>query len=365
MQTKSSLTEKFYNRLNYSFGNEDHKTELKALEIHPEDTIVCVTASGDRPLNLLTQECKKIYSIDCNPIQNHLLSLKMKAMQTLEIEEYLNFLGATFESYPSAFTDSIIQSLPADAKDFWKNKSDLLESGVIYQGHMEKFCFWIAILLNIFLKKEIYELFSCTDIFEQQKLIDRIFQKKSIRFLSKVLLHPKLNKKYFSDPGLYAYVDSKMKVHEHLLQLIKRSLEVHLVRENPLLNLVFQGKVGPEAFPPYLQREGIHKIKPRLDKISIVHDNMINFLESLPSESIDCFSFSDIASYMSCSEFNRLLKAMIHCAKPGARFCIRELMSRHTIDQEISSKLQRNEELEQELKAQDNCFVYQFIIGKI
>ena len=71
---------RFYERLNYSFGNEDPFTELKALRIKPSDTVVCVTASGDRPLNLMSCPLEKIYCVDLNPIQNHLLSLKLQTI---------------------------------------------------------------------------------------------------------------------------------------------------------------------------------------------------------------------------------------------------------------------------------------------
>jgi len=281
---------------------------LKALSIQPSDTVCCVTASGDRPLNLLIKDCKKILSIDLNPIQNHLLALKIQAMQQLAHEDYLTLTGASIEPYPIAFTDTIIEALPDDAKAYWTENKKMIENGVLYEGALEKFCFWLAIFLNLLFKKEIDLLFNASDIFEQQKAINLLLDRKLLKWMAKVILHPKLTKKYFSDPGLYAYVDSDITIHEHLIELIRSSLNVHLVKENPLLNLLFQGKVGNQALPPYLKKDGIKKIKSRLNKIEIVHANMIEFLESQPENSIDCFSFSDIASYMSCENFNRLIK---------------------------------------------------------
>ena len=357
--------EKFYERLSYSFGNEDPATEQRALKIQPDDTVVCVTASGDRPLNLLVDDCKKIYSIDLNPIQNHLLELKKQAMKELDFEDYLAFLGADFESYPHPFIDSILNLLPEGSKRFWLDNRRLIEDGVLYQGAMEKLCFWIAITLNIFYKKEIQSLFLCSDIFSQAKGIDQLFKKKSLRLFAKLFLNSSFTKKYFADPGLYAFVDGQYKIEVHFLALIKQALSVHFIRENPLLNLVFQGKVMPQAFPPYLKKEGVMKIRSRLDKVEVVHQNMIDFLINQQDGSIDCFSFSDIASYMSEKDFNLLIKEMIRCAKPGARFCIRQLLSDHQIAPENNQFLVRKKELEEELKAIDKCFVYRFIVGEI
>jgi S-adenosylmethionine-diacylglycerol 3-amino-3-carboxypropyl transferase len=356
---------KFYERLSYSFGNEDPFTEIKALSVKKEDTVVCVTASGDRPLNLMAQDLGKIYAIDLNPIQNHLLSLKIQAMQQLDFEDYLSFLGASNDPYPIAFVDSILNGLPKDAKEYWTSQRDLIENGILYQGAMEKLCLKISTALNFFFKKEIQNLFSSQDIFTQQEYIDQLFEKKLLKFIARLVLNPSLTKKYFSDPGLYAFIDSGLKVHEYLLQRIKNCLEIHLVNENPLLHLLFLGKVKPEAFPPYLRKECVTKIKKNLSKLEIIHGNMIQFLESFPEKSVDCFSLSDIASYMNENDFNRLLFAMLKAAKPNARFCVRELMSNHQIHPTIKERLQLDSSLAEELKVLDRCFVYRFLVGQI
>src|SRR4029078_5372714 len=85
----------FYNRLNYSLGNEDWHVEAQALRIVPKDRVVCVTASGDRPMHLLMTECAEIISIDMNRIQTYLLELKIAAITHLDFEKYLAFLGCT------------------------------------------------------------------------------------------------------------------------------------------------------------------------------------------------------------------------------------------------------------------------------
>ena len=83
----------FYNRLNYSLGNEDWCVEEQALRVNPGDRVICVTASGDRPLHLLLSDCKEVCAIDMNPVQNYLLELKIAALKALDYEEYLGFLG--------------------------------------------------------------------------------------------------------------------------------------------------------------------------------------------------------------------------------------------------------------------------------
>ncbi len=359
-------TDKFYNRLSYTFGNEDPLSEQLALDIRPDDVVVAVTASGDRPLNLLINPCFKLYSIDLNPIQNHLLALKIEAMRHLDYDSYLKFLGASPDSYSPDVTRHILSFLPAEARAYWSSQQHHLKKGILYRGAMERMCYWISCFLNLFFKKEVDCLFLCETVADQKKCFEETISKKPLfRCFAHWILNPKLTKRFLSDPGLYEFVDSTIRIDAHLIRLIVNYLSVHLIRHNPILNLVFLGKVLPEAYPTYLRKEGVDEIKGRLNTIEIVHNNIIDFLEKQPEKSIDCFSLSDVASYMSSANFNRLLKAMIRSAKPNARFCIRELMSQHPIDLEIESKIQRNRELEEKLKAIDHCFVYRFITGII
>ncbi len=67
----------FFSRLSYTWGNEDWNTEREALQIGSQDTVLCITASGDRPLNLLVDDCHRMVAIDANQQQNYLLHLRL------------------------------------------------------------------------------------------------------------------------------------------------------------------------------------------------------------------------------------------------------------------------------------------------
>jgi len=83
------------NTLLYSSINEDGNSERTALSITTEDTILTITGSGARALDLLVDNPKKIISVDSNPLQSYLLELKLGAITALTYEEFLSFLGLT------------------------------------------------------------------------------------------------------------------------------------------------------------------------------------------------------------------------------------------------------------------------------
>ena len=77
----------------YSTSDEDNTSELRALNISPDDHIISVTGSGCRTLSLLTQNPRSVVSVDYSPGQNYLLELKLAAIRSLSYDELLQFFG--------------------------------------------------------------------------------------------------------------------------------------------------------------------------------------------------------------------------------------------------------------------------------
>ena len=83
----------FGRTLNFTSANEDGATELAALTLRPDDHVLCLTASGARPLDLLLGNPARITAIDINPAQNELTRLKIAALRALSDEGVHAYLG--------------------------------------------------------------------------------------------------------------------------------------------------------------------------------------------------------------------------------------------------------------------------------
>ncbi len=355
----------FYSQISYSFGNEDWRTEAKALDIRKDSHVVCVTASGDRPLNLLLNECAKITSIDANPIQSHLLELKRSALRTLDFQGYLDFLGVTEPNKKKMMPRKLYEDLPEESQAFWVKHMKKVENGIIYQGQVERVCKRIAKFIKIARGSKMSKLTSFDDIYEQREFVAKVWDKPLWRQIFKLALNPKYSKLYIDDPGLHAHLGEGIHPGEYIYDRMTESLYNFLAKENPLFSLVLNGEVMPSAFAPHMVKESALRIKSHLDNLEVVTANMIDYLEAAPKESIDRFSFSDIASYMDQASFNRMLRAMRRCAKKGARFCIRQFLSDHKLELDNSDHMARDAKLELELEKEDRCFLYRFIVGEI
>lgn len=355
---------RFFSQLRYSIGNEDWRTEEEALDIKPQDQVLCITASGDRPLNLLNRECQKIVCVDANAAQNHLLELKKAAMQVLDYDDYISFLGAARGNNRKKTLRAVLPHMQPNAAEFWLRNHRMVERGVLYQGSVERLTSVLAKIFAITRGSKIRRLFAMKDLDEQKKFVREEWDSYIWRKTLNLFLNPLISRFIIHDPGL-ANVGSNIKAGNYICERIHASLDRELANKNLLLSLILRGKVSHEAYSPYLTKEGIQRIKTRLSSLEIHTTDLLDYLDSISGPAFNTFSLSDIASYMSYANFVRLLRNMIKTAKPGARFCLRQFLSSYEIPGDLRPHFIRDAALERKLEQQDNCFVYRFMVGTI
>ncbi|MFZ0564956.1 MAG: DUF3419 family protein [Chlamydiales bacterium] len=357
----------FYSRLSYSIGNEDWKTEQKALKIQPNDRVVCITGSGDRPLNLLKADLQEVITIDANPMQNALFDLKKAALSCLPKKEYRDFLGVN----PSVKTNrletykQLSPHLDPSTVALWKRHLSKIRRGILYEGAMEKSLKRISKVLRFFRKKKIDVLFNFDDLEKQCAFLDEEWHSYYWRKTFDVFLQPFISRLCVGDPGLYEHIDSNLNISSYLFSRFHASLYRFLAKENLIVSLVLKGSIDKNYLPPYLSEKDMDTISSRLDRSRFKTIGLVEFLERSPPNHFDCFSMSDVASYMDRDNFHRTMKAIFRTAKPQARFCIRQFLSNHQIPPSLASHFKRNHELEKELEQEDRCFVYHFMVGTI
>jgi S-adenosylmethionine-diacylglycerol 3-amino-3-carboxypropyl transferase len=355
----------FFSRISYSFGNEDWRTERKALSIQPSDKVVCVTASGDRPLHLLLDPCQEIISVDLNPAQNYLLSLKAKALEKLNFDKYLSFLGGDPCHRRLETLEILEKELDNSSRVYWSKQRKAIDNGILFGGAVEKMLSRVSRLLMLLRGKKIQELFEFDDIHEQRKYIDSKWNTYLWEKSFQLSFNPLVQRLILNDPGLFAYLGKTINPGTYIFNTLHSSLRYSLAKNNPFLSLVLRGYVPKENYPPCLTHEGSSIIREQLHKLTWQTTDFISFLENQPSSSIDVFSLSDIASYMNESSFFRLMDEVYRTSRPGARFSIRQFMSDHAIPTWLRKHFYRNSKLEMQLEREETCFVYRFMVGTI
>lgn len=357
--------ESFYRRLSYSIGNEDWRTEQRALQLDASSRALVITASGDRPLNLLSGPCKEIVALDINPWQNALLDLKRVALNRLDYRSYLGFLGIEPMRGRGALYKQIRGELQPQHAALWDRRLGTIERGVIYRGVTERWMQVMAHCIRLWRGKAIDALFACGDLEEQRELVlsqlatPRV--ERAVRFLV-----PFFNRYFLRDPGLKVEnVDGSIHSGQQIFDDLKSALLRFSPRESIVLSVLLQGRIFKEAYPPYLTESGVSCVRRGLPALSIRQGDLLDYLEAAPAGSFDRFSLSDVASFLSREQFDRLCRALRRVAAPGARFCIRQFCSKHRISDEMAPFFKREEALEKSLQEEDRCFLYRFVVGTI
>ncbi|MBA3957263.1 MAG: DUF3419 family protein [Parachlamydiaceae bacterium] len=353
----------FFSQLNYSFGNEDWTTEHLALRIKPGDRVLTISAGGDRALHPLLDNCASVTAVDANEQQNFLLDLKMAAIKNLDFPSYLSFLGINAaDRCRLKNLEQISHGMHPEAAQHWKKNKKMISSGIIYQGALEKTTRKTSSLIKLFRRRKIRKLFAFLNIDQQSQFIDQEWNGFAWRKFIDIILHPTIMRLITKDPQLYT---SSVPLGRYIYQRMTNCLKRHLARECAFISLVANGKVEPEAYPPYLTEKGFDIIKSRLDRITYTHSDIVSYLEHAPEQSFDVYSLSDVASYLSIKDFDRLLRGIVRTAKPGARFSIRQVTSNHKIPDDLHPLFVRDPILEERLEHEDRCFVYRFMAGNL
>jgi S-adenosylmethionine-diacylglycerol 3-amino-3-carboxypropyl transferase len=355
----------FYNRLSYSFGNEDWVTEQQALQTAPSSRILCITASGDRPLNLLSSPCASLHTVDANAYQTALFDLKKTALNHLSFQDYIAFLGLQSHANRWALFKSITPHLAPSSVKIWAKHKRKITKGILFQGTVERFSNKASICFKALFEKKILKLFNFSSLDEQRAFIDKEFDNDFWKGLFKFILHPKLLCKLLKDPGLTDFVDQNIHVGEYLHHRFSQSLKTFLAKESTLLSLLFLGQLHPEHLPPYLRSEDCQIIVQGLKKTTFETNSVLTVLNKAAPGDFDRFSFSDIASYMPQHMFHQMLSSMIRVSPAGGRFCIRQFLSNYSIPNHLKPFLKRDPLLEKQLEQQDRCCVYRFFVGEV
>ena len=354
----------FRSTLNYSSVNEDWRTEARALAIGPGDRVLAITGGG-RPLDLLLAGPERVVAIDAVPAQSALLELEAAAMRTLAYDGYAAFLGLTpaTRAERRRVLERLLAGLGSEARAYWSAHRTLVEKGVLFQGRWERFFRLGSMVGRLVRPGKIRRLFAFEDLEEQRAFVGEHWDTAAWSWLHDAFLSRVVLRNVLGDPAFHAHV--AVRPGRFVRERMKESLLSVLARDNFMVSLTLRGQFAPRDLPPRLTPEGVAVIRERLDRLEIVTGDVIAHLEGVAPGTYTRLSLSDVPSYLSQKDFERLLAAVARAGAPGARFCIRLFLSRPEFPEGQAWVLVREPELERRLAEEDHAFAYDFIVGSV
>jgi S-adenosylmethionine-diacylglycerol 3-amino-3-carboxypropyl transferase len=353
----------FCRKINYSSVNEDGRSEIRALKMGAADRVLCITGSGARPLDLLTENPAEIVAVDFNPCQNHLLELKMRAIESLAYEEFLGFIGVR----PSGKRVRVYKELRGGLSDaaarFWDGKLRMIKKGIIYQGGWEKYFKSMAILFGLVRADLLKAIFSCRTIGRQARLWSEAWDSPEWRMFLRFVSRRAVWKYAFRDPGFYQYVPEDFSIYGYHERKFEHAFKNVLLRESPYAALLFLGRLA-DALPPHLQERHYETLRKNLHKVRIVTGSLGDILAG-GAESFDKYSLSDFSSYTDKREYRRIWRGVIKTAAPRARACERQYLVKRDVPWDVQDCVRRERELEKDLERTDHSLFFSFVVAEI
>jgi len=339
---------------------EDPESDQKALSIQPGDTLMTITSGGCNTLGFLVHDPKMIHSVDINPTQSFLLEIKIAAMSLFEYPEFIRFLGVT-PSEDRLKNYGILRShLTVQAAEFWDTHQKIIREGLIYCGRYEYFVKLVGKFIHLIQgNKRVDRLFDERDMEEQRAFYDRYWDIKRTRLIFNMFFNKQVLARRGTKADYFHFDDGSNTFAESFFRKFRKVVHDIPIKGNYFLHLYLKGRYKSlEEVPDYLKQENFQIIKQRLERIQIHSDDAKKWLASMPDNTFECLSLSNICELMNLDDTRKLFQEVLRTAKPDARICFRNLILPREVPETLQEALQKNERLSEEMMNTDRSFVY-------
>ncbi|KAF7353837.1 S-adenosyl-L-methionine-dependent methyltransferase [Mycena venus] len=294
---------KDFRTFSWAFTPGDSMELMRHLQVSPNDSVLFCSSAGDSALHLaIKSRPKQIHCIDANPCQNHLLELKLAAIQSLDYEQFFDLFGnGKHSAFRSLIDSTIAPYLSSTAYQFWKHHQNVFASSFYYNGDSGWALFLLRIIFRIAaVSKDVAALCNSDTLAEQEyiwrKKLRPVIQSRLVAFLlgSPILYWKKLG--IPSNQREMLLKDGS--VFEYIRATLDPVISTYLLKtENYFYHLALMGHYSPRCCPEYLTRSGFDRLKANngeaMDAFRLHTKPMVNALRGLPASSLTHIIFMD------------------------------------------------------------------------
>lgn len=348
----------------FSSSNEDSSSEIEALSPSKQTSVLCITGSGSRPLDLLATDAKLIVAVDQNPAQTALAELKLATIKQFSYSEWIEFLGIVDSTQRKALYQSVRGNLSASSRAFWDNHPTAVEDGVLYCGKWERYFRFIRSMAGRKRRLLADRLFTFNAPQQQYEFWQSYWDGPEWRLFLRFLASRWLWRYFFREPGI-KHTPREFSLNRYAYERFDHAARNTVLAESPFAFLIFFGRYYLEgALPWYLRVENFDRLKSGVDRISLITSPLQTYLESPSTPHFGAFSLSDFSSYCSREAQDGIWNLLLSKCTNDARICERKFVNKTESTVLGSGRVFRDKELERRLFERDHSFFYSFIVAR-
>lgn len=339
----------------FGISQEDPLSEMRILDLKPNDRILSVASGGEVPLAFLSLcENIRLSAVDISESQVMLCRLKLLAALHLDFPLNGHFLGyATLDEKKriELYNEIILPQLSEKEASFWNEKIHFIAKGIVNAGRFEQYMRKMRFLAFFIIgKNNMNQLIACQSPEDQKKVFhELIAPRRSLRLLFKVAFHPVV----YKNRGLQeqALIHAGKSTGDRFFSKFEDFCTATLAAENYFLQYFLTGTCSKvESFPAYLQPVNRNRLINNFKHFELTSNSLQDALLQKEKGYYTKIHASNIGDWLSETDFNELLSLFkIHC-NPGTKICYRYLQKNHlqetstsfyTIDKTTSGKVER------------------------
>ncbi|MCX6351946.1 MAG: DUF3419 family protein [Bacteroidetes bacterium] len=362
-KTDFQLTEKVdFSFIRYANCWEDADILVTGLAAEKGDKILSIASAGDNSFSLLLNHPELVAAVDVNEVQLYLTHLKKTAIEKLEYEEVLSFLGFTASANRLRVYQLLSNDLPMEVRSYFNTQTAEIESGIIHHGKFEKYFqkFSQSLLPFIHSQKTVQKLLEPKSAEAQKEFFKNKWNTWRWRLLFRIFFSKWLMGKLGRDPEFLKEV--KINVGEFILGKAAEELSSTRVFNNFILQYNLNGNYG-KMLPPYLRKENFSIIKSNINQVQIVK----GFAQDATAKfgKFNRMNLSNIFEYMNPAVFAEVGKSLADGLEKNGRVGYWNLMVPRKLHEALPESFSYNQEISEELSAIDKGFFYNcFIVAE-
>ena len=354
-----------FSGIRYAQCWEDADVLLRALEIRPGHVCLSIASAGDNALAMLSQGPQRVIALDLSPAQLACLELRVAAYRELDHPELLELIG----SLPSKRRPTLYQrcrgQLGSAARDFWDAHGDAVAQGIGGAGKFERYfaLFRRRVLPLVHSSHRVKRLLRGGTPREREDFYRRRWHSLRWWILFQLFFSRFVMGRLGRDPSFFQYVEGS--VAARILERTRHALTVLNPAENPYLQWILTGR-HVSALPFALRPENFDAIRANLERLEWHALALEDFLDRQDRQSIDRFNLSDIFEYMSEENYQRLLRKLAACGRPGGRLAYWNMLVPRSRPEALAEQLRPLTDLAGRLHRADRAFFYsRFVVEEL
>lgn len=317
----------FFQDIGYASCWEDPAVLRQALRVQRGDRVLSIASGGCNALALLLDDPAEVVAVDFNPHQLRLIRLKLAAIQCLNYEQLLAFIGVTVCSNRLALYQVLRSELDVADRAHWDNQPQRFKTGLYRWGRTDRYLMRFGSLVRLLKGRAATEAwFDLDAISAQATYYEQIWNTRGWRWCFEVFFHRAIMSRA-KDRSHFAFVDTE-NFGRAILQRVRHQFVELAMSENYFLSLILLGRY-PGVLPPYLSEAGHAIVQARTSRVILVEGTLDSVLQDYPIGYFQAFNLSNLHDWVDEAQRIESLKQLKSRAADGARLCYwNTLMSR-------------------------------------